>query len=218
MDKLEFKSISELIKYLYHNRKTNMEIFKKQKDELRQIKLLYHELKSNEIFNIIQQISPIINIYFISFANKINKYTLTFDIFMKIFTEFDLYPNIIGYNVLKNIFYEIYQIRKRKIKSKEENNLKLLEEIKEIGYDEILMAIGVISLYLKNMSSLDEKQIIFGIFYKIAESKKIKLEINLNFNFSDSLKNKLVEISNLFFDNSNSEVPEYKSFLENPFL
>ena len=100
LDKLGFKYISELIKYLYLNRKTNMEIFKKQKDELRQLKLLYHELKSNEIFNIIQQISPIINIYFISFANKINKYTLTFDLFLKIFTEFDLYPNIIGYNVL----------------------------------------------------------------------------------------------------------------------
>ena len=80
------------------------------------------------------------------------------------------------------------------------------------------MAIGIITLYLKNNSNLDEKQILLSIFYKIAESKKLKLDFNLNFNFPDALKNKLIEISNLYFDDSKPEEPEYKSFLENPFL
>ena len=217
-DKLGFKSINELTEYLYLRKKTNLKVLKQRNEELRQINILYYEIKSNEIINIIQQISPIINIYFISFANKINKYSVTFDIFIKIYTEFDLYPSVINNNFLRNIFYELYQINKRKIKLKEEKESKFLDETKEIGFDEILMTIGVITLYLKNISNIDETQILFGLLYKIAESKKIKLDLNSNFNFSDALKNKLIEISSLYLNNSNPEEPQYKSFLENPFL
>ena len=71
---------------------------------------------------------------------------------------------------------------------------------------------------MKNKSNLDEKQILLGIFYKIAESKKLKLDLNLNYNFPDALKNKLIEISNFYYGDSKPEEPEYKSFLENPFL
>ena len=88
--------------------------------------MLYYQIDKNDIFNIIQQLSPIINIYFISLANKINKYKVTFDLFLKIFREFDLYPNIISNNILKNIFDKIYQIHNEKIiKTKE----LLLEKI-----------------------------------------------------------------------------------------
>ena len=80
------------------------------------------------------------------------------------------------------------------------------------------MAIGVITFYLKNMSNLDEKKILLGLFFRIAESKKINLDLNFNFNFSDVLKNKLIEISNLYFGNSSLEESEYKLFLKNPFL
>lgn len=217
-NKLGFKSINEFIEYLFDRKKDDLKILKQRNDELAKISILYFDIKSNEIINIIQQIAPIINIYFIYFANRLNKYVLTFDLFIKIFTEFDLYQNIISNNILRNIFYELYQINQRKTELKEENGTKFFEEIKEIGFEEILMAIGIISLYLKNSSNLDEKQILLSIFYKIAESKKLKLDLNLNFNFPDALKNKLIEISNLYFGDSKQEEPEYKSFLENPFL
>ena len=190
-----------------------MKIFKQKNDELRKINILYYEIQSNEVFEIIQQISPIINIYFISFANKINKYNVTFDIFIKIFIEFDLYPNVVGNSILRNIFYELYQINKIKLKFDEKINFDIFEEKKEIGFDKIFIAIGLIALHLKSNFNLDEKQILFGIFYKIAESKKIKLDLNLNFNFSDNLKNKLCEISKLYFTNSDSEQSEFKFFL-----
>ena len=217
-NKLGFKSMNGITEYLFQIKKTNLKIFNQKEDELKQINILYYQIKSNEIISIIVQISPIINIYFISFTSKINKYNVTFDIFVKIFTEFDLYPNIVKNNILRNIFYELYQINKKKTKLKEEKDTKFIEEIKEIGFDEILIAIGMITLYFKNISKLDEKYLLFGLFYKIAESKKLKLELNFNFNFSDVLKNKLIELSNIYSDNSIPEVPKYKSFLENPFL
>ena len=212
-DKLGFKSIIGLIEFLCYRKKTNMKIFKQKNNELRKINILYYEIQSNEVFEIIQQISPIINIYFISFANKINKYNVTFDIFIKIFIEFDLYPNVVGNSILRNIFYELYQINKIKLKFDEKINFDIFEEKKEIGFDKIFIAIGLIALHLKSNFNLDEKQILFGIFYKIAESKKIKLDLNLNFNFSDNLKNKLCEISKLYFTNSDSEQSEFKFFL-----
>jgi len=217
-DKLGFTSFNEFLEYLFNRKNNNLKILKQRNDELSQINLLYYEIKSNEIINIIQEISPIINIYFIYFANRLNKYVLTFDLFIKIFTQFDLYPNIISNNILRNIFYQLYQINKKNQEFKEGKGTKFFEEIKEIGFEEILMAIGVITLYLKNKSNLDEKQILLGIFYKIAESKKLKLDLNLNYNFPDALKNKLIEISNFYYGDSKPEEPEYKSFLENPFL
>ena len=99
-----------------------------------------------------------------------------------------------------------------------EKKIKIFEEVKEIDFGEILMAIGVITFYLKNMSNLDEKKILLGLFFRIAESKKINLDLNFNFNFSDVLKNKLIEISNLYFGNSSLEESEYKLFLKNPFI
>ena len=217
LDKLGFNSINELFEYFYNKRKSIMKSFQQRNDELKKINILYYEVKSNEIFNIIQQISPIINVYFLSFTNKINKYSVTFDIFIKIFTELDLYPKIIGNIILRNIFYEIYQIKIRQLKIKEKK-IKIFEEVKEIDFGEILMAIGVITFYLKNMSNLDEKKILLGLFFRIAESKKINLDLNFNFNFSDVLKNKLIEISNLYFGNSSLEESEYKLFLKNPFI
>ena len=217
LDKLGFNSINELFEYFYNKRKSIMKSFQQRNDELKKINILYYEVKSNEIFNIIQQISPIINVYFLSFTNKINKYSVTFDIFIKIFTELDLYPKIIGNIILRNIFYEIYQIKIRQLKIKEKK-IKIFEEVKEIDFGEILMAIGVITFYLKNMSNLDEKKILLGLFFRIAETKKINLDLNFNFNFSDVLKNKLIEISNLYFGNSSLEESEYKLFLKNPFL
>ena len=156
--------------------------------------------------------------YFTSLTNKINKYIITYDLFIKIFTELDLYPNIIGNNLLKKIFYKLYQIENNKIKLKEQKLKKIFEENKEIGFDEILISLGIITLYLAEESNFDEKKILFGLLYRIAESKKINLELNKNFNFSYLFKNKLIEISNSYFDSSNSKEPEYKLFLKNPFI
>ena len=210
LDKIGFNSINELIEYLNLRKNNYLTLLIQQNEELTKINLLYNELKSNEIINIIHEISPIINIYLISFANKNNIYSVTYDIFLKIFTEFDIFPNIVGNNILRNIFYELYQVKNI--------NNENLEEIKEIEFDDIFITIGIITLYLKNFSELDDKKILLGLLYKIAESKKMKLDLNFNFNFSDNLKNKLIEISKLYFDLDNLEEPEYKSFLKNPLL
>ena len=220
LDKLGFNSISELTQFLQDKNINNLNALINRRNELQKINMLYYQIDKNDIFNIIQQLSPIINIYFISLANKINKYKVTFDLFLKIFREFDLYPNIISNNILKNIFDKIYQIHNEKIiKTKELLLEKILEE-KEVGYDDILIAIGIIIFYLKNnsFSHLDEKKILFGLFYRIAESKNLKLELNFNYNFSDELKNKLIKISKIYFDFTNFEEPKYKLFLNNPFL
>jgi hypothetical protein len=207
-----FNSIKGLIEYLNSRKTNNLISLIKQNEELKKINEIYNDLKSNEIINIIHQISPIINAYLISFANKNNIYTLTYDIFVKIFIEFDMYPNIVGNTILRNIFYELYQIKINK------SNRKNYEEKKEIGFDDIFTALGIITLILKDSSDFDEKKLLIGLFYIIAKSKKIKLELNLNFNFSDNLKNKLIEISKLYFDSGNLEEPEYIAFLKNPFL
>ena len=212
LDKMGFNSIEGLIEYLNSRKTNNLISLIKQNEELKKINEIYNDLKSNEIINIIHQISPIINAYLISFANKNNIYTLTYDIFVKIFIEFDMYPNIVGNTILRNIFYELYQIKINK------SNRKNYEEKKEIGFDDIFTALGIITLILKDSSDFDEKKLLIGLFYMIAKSKKIKLELNLNFNFSDNLKNKLIEISKLYFDSGNLEEPEYIAFLKNPFL
>ena len=218
LDKLKFNSINDLINVLFHKKRNKMYQLMKQFKELEEINKLYDELKTSDIFNIIIQVFPIINIYFISLTNKINKYIITYDLFIKIFTEFDLYPNLVGNNLLRNIFYKLYQIESDKIKLKEQKLKKIFEEKKEIEFDEILKALGIITLYLAKESNFDEKKILFGLLYRIAESKKIKLELNNNFNFSDAFKNKLIEISNSYFDSSNLEEPEYKLFLKNPYI
>ena len=210
MDKIGYNSINEFIEYLYSIKTNYLAVLMKQNEELNKINLFFNELKSNELIDIINQISPIINIYLAAFSNKNNIYSITYDIFLKIFTEFDIYPNVIGNNILKNIFYELYRM-------KNINNEKF-EENKKIEFEDIYKAIGIIALYLKNSSKLDDKKILLGLFYKIAESKKINLELNFNFNFSDNLKNKIVEISKIYYGLDEIEEPEYKSFLENPFL
>ena len=210
MDKIGYNSINEFIEYLYSIKTNYLAVLMKQNEELNKINLFFNELKSNELIIIINQISPIINIYLAAFSNKNNIYSITYDIFLKIFTEFDIFPNVIGNNILKNIFYELYRI-------KNINNEKF-EENKKIEFEDIYEAIGIIALYLKNSSKLDDKKILLGLFYKIAESKKINLELNFNFNFSDNLKNKIVEISKIYYGLDEIEEPEYKSFLENPFL
>ena len=210
MDKIGYNSINEFIEYLNSIKTNYLAVLMKQNEELNKINLFFNELKSNELIDIINQISPIINIYLAAFSNKNNIYSITYDIFLKIFTEFDIYPNVIGNNILKNIFYELYRM-------KNINNEKF-EENKKIEFEDIYKAIGIIALYLKNSSKLDDKKILLGLFYKIAESKKINLELNFNFNFSDNLKNKIVEISKIYYGLDEIEEPEYKSFLENPFL
>ena len=210
MDKIGYNSINEFIEYLNSIKTNYLAVLMKQNEELNKINLFFNELKSNELIDIINQISPIINIYLAAFSNKNNIYSITYDIFLKIFTEFDIYPNVIGNNILKNIFYELYRI-------KNINNEKF-EENKKIEFEDIYKAIGIIALYLKNSSKLDDKKILLGLFYKIAESKKINLELNFNFNFSDNLKNKIVEISKIYYGLDEIKEPEYKSFLENPFL
>ena len=210
MDKIGYNSINEFIEYLYSIKTNYLAVLMKQNEELNKINLFFNELKSNELIVIINQISPIINIYLAAFSNKNNIYSITYDIFLKIFTEFDIYPNVIGNNILKNIFYELYRM-------KNINNEKF-EENKKIEFEDIYKAIGIIALYLKNSSKLDDKKILLGLFYKIAESKKINLELNFNFNFSDNLKNKIFEISKIYYGLDEIEEPEYKSFLENPFL
>ena len=210
MDKIGYNSINEFIEYLYSIKTNYLAVLMKQNEELNKINLFFNELKSNELIDIINQISPIINIYLAAFSNKNNIYSITYDIFLKIFTEFDIYPNVIGNNILKNIFYELYRM-------KNINNEKF-EENKKIEFEDIYKAIGIIALYLKNSSKLDDKKILLGLFYKIAESKKINLELNFNFNFSDNLKNKIFEISKIYYGLDEIEEPEYKSFLENPFL
>ena len=210
MDKIGYNSINEFIEYLNSIKTNYLAVLMKQNEELNKINLFFNELKSNELIIIINQISPIINIYLAAFSNKNNIYSITYDIFLKIFTEFDIYPNVIGNNILKNIFYELYRI-------KNINNEKF-EENKKIEFEDIYKAIGIIALYLKYSSKLDDKKILLGLFYKIAESKKINLELNFNFNFSDNLKNKIVEISKIYYGLDEIEEPEYKSFLENPFL
>lgn len=210
MDKIGYNSINEFIEYLNSIKTNYLAVLMKQNEELNKINLFFNELKSNELIIIINQISPIINIYLAAFSNKNNIYSITYDIFLKIFTEFDIYPNVIGNNILKNIFYELYRM-------KNINNEKFGEN-KEIEFEDIYKAIGIIALYLKNSSKLDDKKILLGLFYKIAESKKINLELNFNFNFSDDLKNKIVEISKIYYGLDEIKEPEYKSFLENPFL
>ena len=210
MDKIGYNSINEFIEYLNSIKTNYLAVLMKQNEELNKINLFFNELKSNELIDIINQISPIINIYLAAFSNKNNIYSITYDIFLKIFTEFDIYPNVIGNNILKNIFYELYRM-------KNINNEKF-EENKKIEFEDIYKAIGIIALYLKNSSKLDDKKILLGLFYKIAESKKINLELNFNFNFSDNLKNKIFEISKIYYGLDEIEEPEYKSFLENPFL
>ena len=210
MDKIGYNSINEFIEYLNSIKTNYLAVLMKQNEELNKINLFFNELKSNELIDIINQISPIINIYLAAFSNKNNIYSITYDIFLKIFTEFDIYPNVIGNNILKNIFYELYRMRNV-------NNEKF-EENKKIEFEDIYKAIGIIALYLKNSSKLDDKKILLGLFYKIAESKKINLELNFNFNFSDNLKNKIFEISKIYYGLDEIEEPEYKSFLENPFL
>ena len=148
-------------------------------------------------------------------VNERNKETITYEIFLKIFTEFELYPKLVNNNILRNIFYELYRINNDYI---EKNDLNIILKNKEIGFDELLNSIGILTLYLRNKSNSDELQILFGIFHRIAESKKIKLDININFKFSEVLKDKLSKIYNIFFDDSNLYEPEYKLFLEKPFL
>ena len=215
LEKIGFNSLHELMECLLF-KKNNLSTYKKREIELNEIKKLYDKYKAKEeICFIIQQISPIINIYFISLVNERNKETITYDLFLKIFTEFELYPKLVNNNILRNIFYELYRINND---YKEKNDLNIILKNKEIGFDELLNSIGILTLYLRNKSNSDELQILFGIFHRIAESKKIKLDININFKFSEVLKDKLSKIYNIYFDDSNLYEPEYKLFLEKPFL
>ena len=221
-NKLGFETLSEFIKYLSEG-KNNENIYKLRARDinLKYIYEKYTELNSkNELVNIIQEFSPIINLYIISYKNKIKGNKITYNIFLKLFSEFEIFPNFINYSILKDIFCVLYQIKSNSKEDMDINiNYKEEDKKKEIDFHEIMHTFGIISLYLKDIYSVNEIQGLLALFNLIVNSDKIKPFLKgLNFNFIDVLKEKINEISKRYNIFKNEDEPEYIKYLKEPYL
>ena len=226
--KLTFNSFSEFIAYLSDER-DKIKIFKLRSREinLKDIYQKYNELNASELIDIIQEFSPLINIYYLLYTKELNKNDITFNLYKRIFSQFEIFPKIVNNEILKNIFYVLYHIKASTTENiinnieetKEEN---FIEKNREIGFKELMNSFGIIALYLSQISELNIIQSLLSLFYIIIKSEKIKpylKKINtINFNFVEVLKNKVIEISKKYKNFMKEDEPEFIKFLKNPYL
>jgi len=226
--KLTFNSFYEFIAYLSDER-DKIKIFKLRSREinLKDIYQKYNELNASELIDIIQEFSPLINIYYLLYTKELNKNDITFNLYKRIFAQFEIFPKIVNNEILKNIFYVLYHIKASSTENiinnieetKEEN---FIEKNREIGFKELMNSFGIIALYLSQISELNIIQSLLSLFYIIIKSEKIKPSLKkintINFNFVEVLKNKVIEISKKYKNFMKEEEPEFIKFLKNPYL
>lgn len=224
--KLNYNSFSEFIDYL-SNEKKNIKVFRLMNREinLNDIYKKYKEVNSTELIGLIQEFTPIINIYYISYMKLLKRNEITFNIYLKIFSEFEIFPKIVNINMLKYIFYVLYKLKinnKKDINYNEQDiEYNLIEKEREIGFNGLMNSFGIISLYLSHIISLNKIQSLLGLFHLIIKSEKLKYSLkilNIDYSFIDTLKNKVIEISNRYNNFNNEEEPEYIKFLKEPYL
>jgi hypothetical protein len=225
-NKLFFESLSEFIKSL-KNSKNNLNSYKFQSREIN-IKYIfgkYNEFNSSELISIIQEFSQILNIYYISYLRKFNLSGLSFNFYLKLFSDLEIFPKLVKYNFFKNIFSVLYQINNNnnsngEININEENKeINLIQKNKEIGFNEIILSFGIIALYIKDFWGLNEIQSLLILFYAIINSEKIKsFKREFNFNFIQILKDKVNEINKRYNYFQNDNEPEFIRYLKEPYL
>ena len=221
-----FESFSQFIQYLL-NQNNNIHILKSRNRNIN-LKYLfekYNEINSSELINLIQEFSPIINLYFISYKRNLNhnKLTFSFNDFFKIFSEFEIFPKLINYNFLQSIFYILYQINtnsEEEIVVKEENiKDNIIEKNKEINFNDFMYSFGIISFYLKDLSQINEMQGFLAIFYLIINSDKIKPYLkDMNINFIEIIKEKMNDAIKKYNILREEEEPEFIRYLKDPYL
>lgn len=218
--KLYFESFSSFIKYLsYEERNFNIYKLNNRNMSLKYLYDKYKILDSSDLIDIIKEFSPIIHLYFIAYIRKLNKDEIDYNAYLKMFSDFEIFPIIVNNNILKNVFYILYHIRQKEIINNEENKEDYLDDKnKKIGFDEFMYSFGIICLYLTEVSQLNEIRSLLALFYLIVKSDKIKNVLkNIYFNFVDILKDKITEISKKY-NNTEEEEPEYIKFLKEPYL
>ena len=221
-----FESFSQFIQYLL-NQNNNIHILNSRNRNIN-LKYLfekYNEINSSELINLIQEFSPIINLYFISYKRNFNHNNLTFSFndFFKIFSEFEIFPKLINYNFLQSIFYLLYQINtnsEEEIVVKEENiKDNIIEKNKEINFNDFMYSFGIISFYLKDLSQINEMQGFLAIFYLIINSDKIKPYLkDMNINFIEIIKEKMNDVIKKYNILREEEEPEFIRYLKDPYL
>ena len=225
--KLSFNSFSEFIAYLSDER-DKIKVFKLRNREinLKNIYQKYNELNASELIDIIQEFSPLINMYYLLYT-KVNKNEITFNLYKRIFSEFEIFPKIVNNELLKNIFYVLYHIKtsnKENIINNKEETIEdnLIDENREIGFKELMNSFGIIALYLSQISQLNIIQSLLSLFYIIIKSEKIKPSLkkinSINLNFVEALKDKVIEISKKYNNFMKEDEPEFIQFLKNPYL
>ena len=226
--KLSFNSFSEFIVYLSDER-DKIKAFKLRSREmnLKDIYQKYNELNTSELIDIIQEFSPLINIYYLLYTKELNKNDITFNLYKRIFSEFEIFPKIVNNELLKNIFYILYHIKTSNTENIINNNEETIEDNfieknREIGFKELMNSFGIIALYLSQISELNIIQSLLSLFYIIIRSEKIKPSLKkinaINFNFVEVLKNKVIEISKKYNNFMKEDEPEFIKFLKNPYL
>jgi len=226
--KLSFISLSEFIGYLSDER-DKIKVFKLSIREmnLKNIYQKYNELNTSELIDIIQEFSPLINIYYLLYTKELNKNDITFNLFKRIYTEFEIFPKIVNNEILKNIFYVLYHIKASNIENIINNNEEniednFIEKNREIGFKELMNSFGIIALYLSQISEFNIIQSLLSLFYIIIKSEKIKSSLKkinaINFNYVEVLKNKVIEISKKYHNFMKEDEPEFIQFLKNPYL
>ena len=224
-NKLFFESLSEFIKLL-KNSKNNLNSYKFQSRDIN-IKYIYgkyNEFNSSELISIIQEFSQILNIYYISYLRKFNLTGISFNFYLKLFSDFEIFPKLVKYNFFKNIFSVLYQINNNnssaEININEENKeINLIQKNKEIGFNEIILSFGIIALYIKDFWQINEIQSLLILFYAIINSEKIKsFKREYNFNFIQILKDKVNEINKRYNYFQNDNEPEFIRYLKEPYL
>jgi hypothetical protein len=216
-NKLCFESFSLFIEFLSFGQ-NNIKL-KNRKINLKYFNDKYIQFDSSELSVIIKEFSPIIHLYFVAYVRKINKNEIDYNIYLKILSDFEIFPYIVNNNILKDIFDLLYRIEHNNIINDEKNKEgHLIEKNKEIGFNVFMYSFGIIAFYLTEVSQLDEIQSFLALFYLIIKSDKIKFVLkNIYFSFVDILKDKISEISKKY-NNIIDEEPEYIKFLKEPYL
>jgi hypothetical protein len=216
-NKLCFESFSLFIEFLSFGQ-NNIKL-KNRRINLKYFNDKYIQFDSSELSVIIKEFSPIIHLYFVAYVRKINKNEIDYNIYLKILSDFEIFPYIVNNNILKDIFDLLYRIEHNNIINDEKNKEgHLIEKNKEIGFNVFMYSFGIIAFYLTEVSQLDEIQSFLALFYLIIKSDKIKFVLkNIYFSFVDILKDKISEISKKY-NNIIDEEPEYIKFLKEPYL
>ena len=121
-------------------------------------------------------IIPLIYPHYLNYCDKFE--LMDFEQFNQFFRDFNIFPNVLNLNQLKNIYFTLQELIKYQIQNSKDSNLEnefkneIINKIK-INFDYFMDAILLSSIHVKGMDESTEVEKIIYIIEKMSYSEGI---------------------------------------------